>query len=259
MKKNKHFLITGWLAAISLAATGEAVYYAGGRPMLFGAMAIWGAAFVVALVTLSLILPPLAARVLIGVILAGILALIVLFTALEAHIISRSSSHIHGEPKTMVVLGANLWNHEPSPILMNRLTAAADYYKEHPDMTVIVSGGMGDDEPCSEASAMAKTLIELGIPAEHIILEEEAANTMQNLMFSKNLLLEAGQSVDNLLVVSSSSHLARVELLARRNHLTVSTLSAPVPGDTVYRVYFSLREGAALVKSFLFDKLPILD
>lgn len=256
MKKSKKFLLTGWMAAISLTATGEVVYYTGGRPMLFGAMALWGAAAVVLLVTLSVLLPPMLSRILLTLLAVGILALLLLFAALEIHIVQRSESHIMGEPETMVVLGANLWDHKPSPILQNRLNAAADYWKEHPQMDIIVTGGMGDDEPCSEASAMAEALEGLGVSPDHIILEEEAANTMQNLMFSKNLLQEAGRSTENLLVVTSASHLARTELLAKRNGLTISTLSAPVPGDNVYRVYFALREGAALVKSFLFDRLP---
>lgn len=259
MKKSRRFLLTGWLIAISLTGTGEVVYYTGGRPMLFGAMALWGLAAAVAVVMISMILPPVLSKILLSLLGIGILSLILLFTGLEIHIARRSQSHISGQPQTMVVLGANLWDHKPSPILNNRLIEAADYWKAHPDMNIIVTGGMGDDEPCSEASAMAEALMQMGVPEEQIILEEEAANTMQNLMFSKHLLEEAGKPTDNLLVVSSSSHLARVELLAERNDLTVSTLSAPVPGDKLYRCYFALREGAALVKSFLFDKVPSID
>lgn len=256
MKKTKKSLLPGTLIALSMAATGEAVYYAGGRPMLFGAMAFWGLALIALVVTVSLILPPLLSKILLGAMTAAILILVVLFSVLELYIMQRSSSHITGEPETMVVLGANLWDHKPSPILQQRLNVAADYWKKHPDMTVVVTGGMGDDEPCSEAEAMAQALMQLGIPSQQIILEEEAANTMQNLQFSKSLLEQKEFSTEHLLVVSSSSHLARAELLAKRNHLTVSTLSAPVPGDSVYRTYFALREGAALVKSFLFDRLP---
>lgn len=101
---------------------------------------------------------------------------------------------------------------------------------------------------------MAFYLEAQGIPPEQIILEEQAANTMQNLQFSKRLLEEQGIPTDNLLVVSSAPHLARTRLLARRNGLTISTLSAPVPGGTAYKTYFQLREGAAIVKSFLFDR-----
>ncbi len=249
-------MLPGALIAASMAATGEAVYYAGGRPMLFGAMALWGLALIALVVSVSLILPPALTRIVLGLMAAALLLLVLMYTALEVHIARRSGSHITGQPQVMVVLGANLWDHRPSPILQERLDTAADYWQEHPEMTIVVTGGMGDDEPCSEASAMAEALMNRGIPADRIILEEEAANTMQNLQFSKSLLEEQGYSTENLLVVSSSSHLARVELLAKRNHLTISTLSARVPGDNVYRTYFALREGAALVKSFLFDRLP---
>lgn len=255
MSKSKKFLLTGWIAAISLAGTGEVVYYTGGRPMLFGAMALWGLAGAVALIALCAVLPPVVSRVLLSLLGAAVLALVLLFVGLELHIARRSQSHITGQPEVMVVLGANLWDHQPSPILQNRLNVAAEYWKDHPEMDIIVTGGMGDDEPCSEAEAMAEMLERMGIPGEKIIQEKEAANTMQNLTFSKRILQEAGRSTENLLVVSSSSHLARAELLAGRNGLTISTLSAPVPGDRLYRCYFALREGAALVKSFLFDHI----
>jgi uncharacterized SAM-binding protein YcdF (DUF218 family) len=121
-------------------------------------------------------------------------------------------------------------------------------------MDVVVTGGMGDDEPISEASCMSAYLEKHGIAPNRILEEDKATNTYENLMFSKKMLAEQGRSTDHLLVVSSSAHLARVRLLARRCGIDADTLSAPLPGGIPYKVYFYMREGAALVKSFLMDR-----
>lgn len=246
--------LPGLAGTLVLLSGGGVVYLFGGRPMLFGAMVLWGIAFVALVLSIAAALPAPQRQLLIRVLIGLILAVCLLFAGLEGLVAANGRSQIQDEPETMIILGANLWDHEPSPVLEARLDTALEYWKEHPNMTVVVTGGMGDDEPVSEASCMAFYLEAQGVPPEQIILEEQAANTMQNLQFSKEILEERGLSTDNLLVVSSTPHLARAKLLARRNGLDISTLAAPVPGGIGYKTYFQLREGAAIVKSFLFDR-----
>lgn len=228
--------------------------HSGGRPMLFGSMVLDGMGCVALLLGLAYAVSPQQGLLLVRVSMAAVLTVVLAMGALLGWVIANNNTRISGEPKTLVVLGANLWNHEPSPILMERLKVAAEYLNQHPEANVVVTGGMGDDEPISEASCMARVLEERGVDGSRILLEEAATNTYENLKFTKALLEQRGQSTDNLLVVSSSAHLARVRLLASRNHLSVSTLSAPLPGGRPYKTYFYLREGAALVKSFLMDR-----
>ncbi|MCD8354314.1 MAG: YdcF family protein [Clostridiales bacterium] len=244
----------GGAGVLFLLAAGGFLLHAGGRPWLFGALVLWGLAALLALLTVAALLPPRQRKWLLRATAAGVLAACAVFGGLEAMIYANSDSQISGEPEVMVVLGAKLWNHEPSPVLTGRLDAALDYLDTHPDMTVVVTGGMGDDEPFSEASCMADYLAEAGFPREQILLEENATNTLENLLFSARLLQNQGYSTENLLVVSNGAHLARVKLLARRIGLDISTLSTPVPGGIGYKTYFRAREGAALVKSWLFDK-----
>ena len=66
--------------------------------------------------------------------------------------------HIQGEPEVMVILGCQVRQDGPSVLLRDRLDEALDYLEDHPDMTVVVSGGQGPDEPTSEAQAMADYL-----------------------------------------------------------------------------------------------------
>ncbi len=244
----------GGAGALLLLAAGGYLLYTGGRPWLFGAMVLWGLAALLALLTVAALLPPRQRKWLLRATAAGVLAVCVLFGGLEAMIYTNSDSQINGEPEVMVILGANLWNHEPSPVLKARLNAALAYQDAHPDITVEFTGGMADDAPDSAATCKADNLEEAGFPREQILLEESATNTLENLLFSARLLQNQGISTENLLVVSNGAHLARVKLLARRIGLDISTLTTPLPGGIFYKTYFRAREGAALVKSWLFDK-----
>jgi uncharacterized SAM-binding protein YcdF (DUF218 family) len=236
-------LIIGALALV----LGVSLFLWRGRPMLFGcivgcSVAAWCALW--ALCSSSLV-----HRILVGVVLAGI----VVFGALEGIILSRSQEEITEEPTAIVVLGAAVWNNEPSPMLEARLETALTYWQAHPELTIVVTGGQGTDEPESEGATMARFLREAGVPEEKLLLEGEAYNTAENLKFSAALLEENGVDTEHLLVVSNGYHLCRVELLAGRLGLNISTLAAPTPGTVLTKGYYYARESLGLVKSWLMD------
>ena len=187
---------------------------------------------------------------LLALIAAGVLA----FAALLGVVLAGSHTDLYGEPSIMIILGCQVRADGPSVLLQDRLDTALDYLEDHPDMTVIASGGQGPDEHISEAEAMADYLVEHGFPEGQILLEDESHNTSQNLMYTRELLEESGLDWQgNLLVVSNGFHLARVRMLAQRYGLgEISTLAAP-SSHVPSRLMMYIREPLALVKSFLFD------
>ena len=122
-------------------------------------------------------------------------------------------------------------------------------------MTVVVSGGQGENEPTSEAQGMADYLADHGFDRENIILETQSHNTNQNLRFSARHLEEAGVSLrDGVIIVSNGFHLTRARMLAHRiGFEDVSVLAAP-SSHTPTRLKMYVREPLALVKSFVFDR-----
>ena len=93
-----------------------------------------------------------------ALLLAGALA----FGALFGAVMYGAYDHIQGEPRLMVILGCQVKPWGPSILLQDRLDTALAYLQDHPDMTVVVSGGQGPDEPTSEAQAMADYLTRVG-------------------------------------------------------------------------------------------------
>lgn len=103
---------------------------------------------------------------------------------------------------------------------------------------------------------MAEVLMDSGIPGDQILQEDRSSNTMENLVFTRDLLMEEGIDVreTDILVVSNGFHLTRARMLAERfGYGSVSTLAAPTT-HLPSRIQMYIREPLALVKSFLLDR-----
>lgn len=192
-------------------------------------------------------------KALIALILVGVLA----FAALLGAVLHGSYDHVQGDPQIMVILGCQVKSWGPSILLQDRLDKALDYLEEHPDMTVVVSGGQGPDEHVTEAQAMYDYLVAHGVNGEQILLEEESHNTVQNLKYTRELLESEGYDLTaDIVVVSNGFHLTRVQMLWERvwgSGDNLSTLAAP-SSHVPSRLKMYIREPIALVKSFVLDR-----
>ena len=138
----------------------------------------------------------------------------------EYFIIKASRGNPEAQIEYMVVLGAKVREDGPSVSLWDRIYAAADYMKAHPDVICVVSGGQGPDEHMTEAQAMFDELVKLGIDPSRIWQEDQATSTWENLNFSLNLIEEkTGARPEKIGVVSSEYHLFRASLFARANEV----------------------------------------
>lgn len=192
-------------------------------------------------------------KVLLGLILAGVLA----FGALFGAVLYGSYDHIQGDPQVMIILGCQVKPWGPSVLLQDRLDKALDYLEDHPDLTIVVSGGQGPDEHISEAQCMYDYLTEHGVDGAQILLEDQSHNTVENLSYTVDLLAEAGyDTTADMMVVSNGFHLTRVRMLWSRvcgGDYNLSTLAAP-SSHVPSRLKMYIREPLALVKSFVFDR-----
>lgn len=192
-------------------------------------------------------------KALLALILVGVLC----FGGLFGAVMYGSYDHINGNPQIMVILGCQVKPWGPSILLQDRLDKALDYLEDHPEMTVVVSGGQGPDEHVTEARAMADYLMEQGVEEERILLEEDSHNTVQNLRYTARLLEEEGYDTQqDVVVVSNGFHLTRVRMLFERvwgGDENLSTLAAP-SSHIPSRIKMYIREPLALVKSFVLDR-----
>ncbi len=146
-----------------------------------------------------------------------ILAVGVLVVGITEGIIIHASFGNPEEPVDyVVVLGAKVNRDGPSVSLWDRICAAYTYLDEHPDVTAVLSGGQGTDEPITEAECMYRELVNLGIDPQRLWMEEDATSTWENLNFSLDLIEEkTGARPRKLGVVSSEYHLYRASRFAK--------------------------------------------
>ena len=153
--------------------------------------------------------------------------------------------------QTMVILGTQVIGTPaiPSPTLADRLDVAVQYLNQNPQTKVVVCGGQGEDESATEASVMAKYLIDKGIEANRVYQEDKSRRTAEQFIFANRVL-----PLDKTVVVTNDFHILRSIMLAKRSGVhDVSGLSAPLAFNNGDKYVALIREPLALANSWLFD------
>ncbi len=128
--------------------------------------------------------------------------------------------------------------------LRKRVDKALAIYRQGDNMKFIVSGGQGHDEPVSEAVAMRAYLVDAGVDADRIIMEDQSKTTYENLLYSKALVREANPQY---IFVSSDYHMFRIQMMAKKLGMRGVAVGSEISMNT--KLGASVREYFALVIS----------
>jgi uncharacterized SAM-binding protein YcdF (DUF218 family) len=119
--------------------------------------------------------------------------------------------------RIVVVLGAGSFNMRASgrqlPTVSRdaglRVLEAARLLDLLKDSQVIASGGITepDDAAAPESAALRRALIDLGVPADRILVESKSKNTRDEVLIVKQMLAERG--LTNFVLVTSPMHMRR--------------------------------------------------
>lgn len=150
-----------------------------------------------------------------------------------------AARHVPTRPVDYVaILGCGLLpDGSPTPLLAGRVDAARALAARqaeagHPAPTLVPSGGRGDDEPWSEAEAMARYLRAQGDPSR-VVLEDRSANTRQNLAFCKEVIFrdaeQRGVDPQGLRIAFSTTnyHVLRGYVYAHAAGLAAEGVASP--------------------------------
>ena len=151
-------------------------------------------------------------------------------------------------PDFIVVLGAQVQGDGPSLTLRKRLDRTLEFLQEHPDKTVIVSGGQGADEAHTEASVMAQYLLSHGAQPAQVIEEDQASNTRENLLYSAVLAEARGVDTSRVLIVTSDFHMCRAKYIARTLGMEPYGLTSRT-WPWILKLNYTLREVFAFCKA----------
>lgn len=115
----------------------------------------------------------------------------------------------------IIVHGCSIRGTKVTPLLKKRLDKAIDWYEKFNKKPIfITSGGQGHDEIVSEAWAMKKYLIDNGINEKNIIMEDKSTTTLENLKYSKNIMLQKNKEYI-CAICTNNYHVLRTVILAK--------------------------------------------
>ncbi|MCL2537606.1 MAG: YdcF family protein [Coriobacteriia bacterium] len=118
-----------------------------------------------------------------------------------------------------IVLGAAVWDDQPSPIFEQRINHAIWLYRHQYVDTLIMTGGIPADAQTqyTEASVARDYAIEHGVKPDSILIEEVSTKTQENIAYAAELTREHG--IDTVLIVTDPLHMKRGIEMARDTHL----------------------------------------
>lgn len=176
------------------------------------------------------------------------LAAVLLPASLMAAIYWQARSDQTRPVDAIVVLGAAQYDGRPSPVLRARLDEALAAYEAGSAPLIVVTGGQQVGDRFTEAEAGRNYLIERGVPAAAILMEEQGSNSQQSLEGAAQLLKE--RRLHRVLLVSDGFHLLRVKLIARDLGLEpfgVPTADSPIEPWSGTELGYVIRETAGIV------------
>lgn len=183
-----------------------------------------------------------------NVLLLGFMIIVVWSSVMLGLIINGQYSDDTPENAVVIVLGARVNDSGVSKSLSARLDVAYDYLIDNPNSVCIVTGGQGYDEPMTEAQASFDYLIDLGIDADRIYVEDESTSTYENFANSLEIIKENGLST-NIVITTHDFHMYRAKLMATEQGYTAYGVCAK-SSVYMYPSYYG-REILALTKYFI--------
>ncbi|WP_246120357.1 YdcF family protein [Cohnella terricola] len=114
-----------------------------------------------------------------------------------------------------IVLGARLWNDEPSPGLKERLDLALKLYRNGTFHDLIVTGGLdAGGATVTEAEGMRDYLLAQGVPEQSIVMDSLSRSTYENLIFAQDIM--DSRDWHTAVIVTHSYHGSRAADIARK-------------------------------------------
>ncbi len=136
--------------------------------------------------------------------------LLIVYAALEVARFGRRDDARQAD--AAVVLGAAVFDDQPSPVLRERINHAILLYERGLVENIVFTGGKGSVDELTEAAVSAQYAIAHGIPEDTILLEDKSTTTIENLVNTEQIAAEKG--LDTFLIVSTPFHMKRAMAIA---------------------------------------------
>ncbi len=173
---------------------------------------------------------------------AAALGLAAWVSVLSVDVYSYSLTSDPARADAAIVLGAAVWNGQPSPVYTERLRHAVDLYQRGQVGALIFTGGVGAYDQVAELAAGRAYARERGVPEEAIYTEAVSRDTVDNLLQAEAIVRR--EDFGRVLIVSDPLHMKRAVSLARDMGLDAYSSPTPTSRYTSFntKLEFLLRE-----------------
>ena len=143
----------------------------------------------------------------------------------------------------IMVLGAGLWDGEPSPMLQERLDFGLIAYETGCTDKMLMSGDHGREE-YDEVNKMKDVAIEKGVLADNIFMDHAGFSTYESMYRARDIF-----KVQKMVIVTQTYHLYRAVYDARKLGIDAYGFAAE---RLDYPITNDIREALARVKDFFY-------
>jgi vancomycin permeability regulator SanA len=145
-----------------------------------------------------------------------------------------------------IVFGAGLQRDgSPSPVLKDRVSAAASLYQQGKVESILMSGGT-DNAYYNEPRAMKAYALEMGVPEQAILMDEQGSSTLASCQRARDVF-----GIRSALLVTQGFHLPRAIALCSLLGMQVQGVRADMHDYAVRsKLFWSLREFPATLADF---------
>jgi uncharacterized SAM-binding protein YcdF (DUF218 family) len=133
----------------------------------------------------------------------------------------------------------------PTPDMLSRVVGAVRLYKRLPRPIIVSGGAVAEYRSSPEAPIDGRFLVDLGVPAHQVILEDKSRDTVENAVHSARIC--AARGFRHPILVTSAYHLRRAVIAFRKQGLEVQPYPASFvtwPGKRYGWVHYMPSAGA---------------
>lgn len=186
-----------------------------------------------------------AVCIMIVVCLLGVIAA----TAVNVYVMSYASDYILDMDEVadhdfdcVMVLGAGLWDGEPSPMLKERLDFGLKVYDTGCTDRMLMSGDHGQED-YDEVNTMKAYAADHGVPTDNIFMDHAGFSTYESMYRARDVF-----DVEKMVIVTQSYHLYRAVYDARKLGIDAYGVKAE---KLKYSPMNDVREAVARTKDFI--------
>ena len=157
----------------------------------------------------------------------------------------------------IVVMGAAQYDGRPSPVFRARLDHAVELYRDGVAPVLVVTGGKQPGDRTTEAASARAYAMAHGVPADSILVEDEARTTFESIRNVAAVLRD--HDLRSAVFVSDRPHMYRVLRMARDAGVAAwgsPTQTSPLERDAMARVDATAHELGALAVYFVTGESP---